>query len=112
LTESTDDKANISLDDMLKQAQNRQDQFNKSLKAFPLSNSFDSLRMDNQEKELSLKTFYKELKKVVSAADVIIEVIDARDPMGTRCVEIENMILNSGSKKLVLLLNKIGSFCF
>lgn len=58
--------------------------------------------------ENSLKTYYKEFKKVVDAADVVIEVLDARDPIGCRCPQIEEMVMNSGgTKKLVLLLNKI-----
>lgn len=59
------------------------------------------------------RAFYKELVKVVEASDVILEVLDARDPLGTRCVDMEKMVLNSGpNKKLVLLLNKIGMRCF
>ncbi len=45
---------------------------------------------------------------MVDASDVIIEVLDARDPMGSRCPQVEQTIVASGSnKKLILLLNKI-----
>jgi len=58
--------------------------------------------------EDSKKSFYKEFKKVVEASDVVIEVLDARDPLGCRCPQLEELIMGSGrSKKLVLLLNKI-----
>ncbi|KAK9049608.1 hypothetical protein SSX86_031422 [Deinandra increscens subsp. villosa] len=58
---------------------------------------------DNSE-----RTFYKELAKVIEASDVILEVLDARDPLGTRSADMEKMVMRAGPEKhLVLLLNKI-----
>ncbi|WJX17361.1 Guanine nucleotide-binding protein-like nsn1 [Trifolium repens] len=59
-------------------------------------------------RDSSDRAFYKDLVKVIEASDVILEVLDARDPLGTRCVDIEKMVMKSGpDKRLVLLLNKI-----
>ena len=92
---------------MLKQVQSKTNKFDQLQN---MVNPFNNFASSSKEKENSLKTFYKEFKKVVDASDVIIEVLDARDPMGTRCPQVEDMVLNSGkNQKLVLLLNKIGN---
>lgn len=47
--------------------------------------------------------------QVIDASDVVIEVLDARDPLGCRCPQLEEAVLQrDGNKKLLLLLNKIG----
>ncbi|KAM9272296.1 guanine nucleotide-binding protein-like 3 [Cariama cristata] len=56
----------------------------------------------------SKKSFCRELKKVIEASDVVLEVLDARDPMGCRCPQLEQLVTCSGGdKKLLLVLNKI-----
>lgn len=62
------------------------------------------------KKDNSRKAYYREFKKVVAQADVILEILDARDPLGCRTREVEEMIMNAGAdKKIVLILNKIGT---
>ncbi|NXE22901.1 GNL3 protein, partial [Ardeotis kori] len=56
----------------------------------------------------SKKSFCRELEKVIEASDVVLEVLDARDPMGCRCPQLEQAVTCSGGgKKLLLVLNKI-----
>lgn len=68
---------------------------------------YDNMAKANDSTDTSAKTFYKEFRKVVESADVVIEVLDARDPLGCRSAELEQTVLAAGaSKRLVLLLNK------
>ena len=54
----------------------------------------------------SRRAFLKELRKVVDNSDVILHVLDARDPLGTRSNAIEEMVLSAPNKKLIYVLNK------
>jgi len=104
--------------------------FNSTLKLSDFRNQFDSTKMirtkrlvttlkDNskivRKKKISKiefkkgqsKRICKELFKVLDLSDLIIEVIDARNPLGTRCHYIEKYIKNqSPHKYLIILLNK------
>lgn len=56
----------------------------------------------------SRRAYLRELKKVIDNSDVILQVLDARDPIGSRIhPTIENTILSCYDKKMVLVLNKI-----
>lgn len=57
----------------------------------------------------SRRAFDKIFKQVLEAADVVLYVLDARDPEGTRSKEVERQVMaaQSGSKRLILILNKI-----
>lgn len=52
------------------------------------------------------KLYCQELKKVIEASDVVLEVLDARDPLGCRCPQVEEAIVKGRQKRLVLVLNK------
>lgn len=57
----------------------------------------------------SRKTYDKVFKQVVEQADVILYVLDARDPEGTRSREVERSIMAAAAdgKRLILVLNKV-----
>ena len=53
------------------------------------------------------KRIYSELLKVIDASDVLCEILDARDPMGTRCSYLENFVRkNCPHKHIIYIINK------
>lgn len=56
----------------------------------------------------SRRAYLRELKKVVDASDVLLQVLDARDPQASRIhPSAEDAILSYADKSMVLVLNKI-----
>ena len=55
---------------------------------------------------ISRKANWREIKKVIEASDVIVHVLDARDPNGTKSKEVEDAI-KAGNKKVIYVLNKV-----
>lgn len=53
------------------------------------------------------KRIWNELYKVIDSSDVVIHVLDARDPLGTRCKSVEDyMSKETPHKHLMYVLNK------
>lgn len=89
-------------------------------KANTISLNFDTtLSSDSYEQSLvdmdehsrdfgqnSRRAYLRELRKTIDAADVVLMVLDARDPLGTRSNAVEEMVLSDHRKKLVYVLNK------
>ncbi len=69
----------------------------------------EAMAIDHRNPDSSRKAFDKIFKQVLDAADVVLYVLDARDPEGTRSREVERQIMaaEGGSKRLILVLNKI-----
>uniref|UniRef100_A0A1B6IAU4 Nucleolar GTP-binding protein 2 n=1 Tax=Homalodisca liturata TaxID=320908 RepID=A0A1B6IAU4_9HEMI len=54
------------------------------------------------------RRIWNELYKVIDSSDVVINVLDARDPQGTRCPHIENFLkTEKPHKHLIFVLNKV-----
>ncbi|CAB50299.1 GTPase [Pyrococcus abyssi] len=51
------------------------------------------------------KKAWRIVKEVIGEADIVVEVVDARDPIGTRNRKLERMVIESG-KKLLIVMNK------
>lgn len=65
----------------------------------------------NEDKRITAgqsKRIWDELYKVIDSSDVLCMVLDARDPMGTKCVHAETHLKkNCRFKHIVYILNKI-----
>lgn len=58
--------------------------------------------------EQSRRAYLSVLRQVIDSSDIILQVLDARDPMGTRIrPSVEDAILRHYDKKMVLVMNKI-----
>lgn len=74
-------------------------------------NSNDGFTISTDQKrhgQQSRRAYLRECKKVLDSSDVILQILDARDPLGTRISRImEEAILSRYDKKMVLVLNKV-----
>lgn len=69
------------------------------------SKPFHQIKAEGKHKEP--KVMPKPLNAVIEAVDVVLQVLDARNPLATRSRFLEDKLRNSfPSKKLVLVLNK------
>mmetsp|Transcript_35555 Transcript_35555/g.78915 ORF Transcript_35555/g.78915 Transcript_35555/m.78915 type:complete len:702 (+) Transcript_35555:106-2211(+) len=93
-----------SLDELVNHVENKESTYDEK---GPADDTFrDAARESVFEKGTS-KRIWGELYKVLDSSDVIIQVLDARDPMGTRCRFLEQHIRKHlRHKHLLLLLNK------
>lgn len=62
---------------------------------------------DRSDADKSRRAYDKIFKTVVDASDVVLYVLDARDPELTRSRKVEQAVLQAGGKRLILILNKV-----
>lgn len=101
-----------NLTELMTQANQKQSEFDArrgASAATALNNNDDGIRtISTSHGQQSRRAYLKSLKKVIESSDVILQVLDARDPLGTRIhPAIESGILSHFDKRMVLVMNKI-----
>ena len=93
-----------SLEDLVKEARSKVQEYEDVAEMEKgAEGNFD---FNEKQMQQSRKAYYRELKRVIEESDVVIEVLDARDPEGCRSTEIEQEALKQ-NKRVLLVLNKI-----
>jgi nuclear GTP-binding protein len=105
-------RPNVKFDDLqsfVESVDKRNDNYDESKDTNLVSNVFepkDEVR-DIVMKKGTSKRIWGELYKVIDSSDVVVQVLDARDPNGTRSKHIEQYIKKEKPHKhIVLVLNK------
>jgi len=96
---------------LMEESKSSQNLYNKEADENLISNKEQKdseKKLNITNKDLSRKAYIKVLDQVIENSDVILEVLDARDPLSCRNKELENKIKSGKySKKIILVLNKI-----
>ncbi|KYN40300.1 Nucleolar GTP-binding protein 2 [Trachymyrmex septentrionalis] len=105
--------AATSYNELKKLAEDREDTYNKEKD----SKDYDLVREDTGVKDAQRdwvmsagqsKRIWNELYKVIDSSDVILQILDARDPMGTRSPPVEKYLKTEKPyKHLIFILNKV-----
>lgn len=100
-------KYNVNkLQELVDNAQSRSENYEKNYNDEELDNFFNT--REKIAGNNNRRTYFRQLKTVLDQADVILEVLDARDPIGCRSKWLEDKILSiDSSKKIILVMNKI-----
>ena len=74
-----------------------------------IATTSNSAQTTQRGSDPTTRNFTNVYRTVLQNSDIILYVLDARDPNGTRSREVEREIMSSGdgSKRLILILNKI-----
>lgn len=102
-----------SYDNLQSYATEKEEKYNseKDTKDFDLIRPYDGTRNAQRDWVMAAgqsRRIWNELYKVIDSSDVVIQVLDARDPMGTRSPHVENYLKTEKTHKhLIFILNKV-----
>ncbi|RLE80229.1 MAG: GTP-binding protein [Thermoprotei archaeon] len=54
---------------------------------------------------IGIRRAWRNVRRVIGKADIVLEVVDARDPLGTRSSKLENLVKRY-NKPLIIVINK------
>jgi len=104
-------KAGGEFADLATMAKKKENAYEMKLKAQlaeTIGSDADGMQTDDRDSDASRRAYYKEFVKVVELSDVVIQVLDARDPLACRAPEVERFVRKTNpGKRVILLLNKI-----
>ena len=103
-------KPRVAISDLAELAEdvNRdQDQFEERVREMGEEEEYSMANKDSIFSKGQSRRIWNELYKVIDSSDVVIHVLDARDPEGTRCRIIEHYIKKEAPHKhLIFVMNK------
>ncbi len=59
---------------------------------------------ENNAGSSNRRAYFRQLKQVIKSADVILEILDARDPEGCRARLVERSLLSVDANKKIILV--------
>ncbi|OAG31256.1 nuclear GTP-binding protein [Nematocida displodere] len=82
----------------------------KAAKPINIEHKEEKALQDNKDRVYlkgQSRRIWAELYKVLDSSDVVIHILDARDPLGTECTNIKRYLKENPHKHLIYLLNKV-----
>ena len=64
---------------------------------------------DDEDAPVLLNPEYPHFQAIFEKSDVILHVLDARDPLSFRSSQIENLVSKKPEQRLAFVLNKAGT---
>jgi len=93
-----------SMMDFANEASKRSNAFNAKNSGVPIDDDGVKDLAGRQNKA----QYMRQLREVVSMSDIVLVVLDARNPIGCRCKSLEELVMQAGTeKRIILILNKI-----
>lgn len=96
-----------SLEELASDVNHDQERFDEKQEEMEESEQYAMANRDSVFSKGQSKRIWNELYKVIDSSDVVIHVLDARDPNGTRCRSVEQYIKKEAPHKhLIFVMNK------